>query len=117
MDRRLIFPLVGSVAAIAVTTVMDAQGLAAFSALPLFPLALLLWRWERFSRQAMGLTWGRARDYVLALLYPLVVMAAATLVASLAGAVDLSETDWRRFWINNRGMCRGSCSRLRSWSG
>ena len=100
MDRRLIRPLVGTLVAIAITTAMDARGLAAFSALPLLPLAVLLWRWERFSRREMGLSWGRGRDYGLAVLYPLVVMAAATLLAYLAGAVDLSETDWRKFWIN-----------------
>lgn len=100
MDRRLIRPLVGTLAAIAITTAMDANGLSMFSALPLFPLALVLWSWERFSRREMGLSWGRPKDYGLALLYPLVVIGAATLIALLAGVVDISEANWKHFWIN-----------------
>lgn len=99
MDRRLIRPFVGTFAAIAITTVMDANGLSVFSALPLLPLGLLLWYWERFSRREMGLVWARPRDYGLALLYPLVVLGAAALIALLAGVVDTSATDWKRFWI------------------
>jgi membrane protease YdiL (CAAX protease family) len=100
MDRRMIRPLIGTLAAIAITAVMDANGLSMFSALPLLPLGLLLWAWERFSRREMGLAWGRPRDYGLALLYPLVVISAATLIALLAGVVDLSEANWKLFWIN-----------------
>ena len=99
MDCRLIRPLVGTLAAIAITTAMDANGLSVFSALPLFPLGLLLWYWERFSRQEMGLAWGRPRNYGLALLYPFVVIGAAALIALQAGVVDISATDWKRFWI------------------
>lgn len=99
MDRRLIRPLVGILAAIIITTTMDANGLSVFSALPLLPLGLVLWFWERFSRREMGLTWGRPRDYGLALLYPFVVIGAATGIALLAGVVDLSAADWKRFWI------------------
>ena len=99
MDRRLIRPLVGLLAAIAITTAMDANDLSVFSALPLLPLGLLLWYWERFSRREMGLVWGRFRDYGLALLYPLGVLGAAVLIALLAGVVDTSATDWKRFWI------------------
>jgi membrane protease YdiL (CAAX protease family) len=99
MDRRLIRPLVGILAAIAITTAMDANDLSIFSALPLLPLGLLLWYWERFSRREMGLVWGRPRDYGLALLYPFVVIGAATVIAMLAGVVDISAADWKRFWI------------------
>ena len=60
MDRRLIRPLVGILAAIAITTTMDANDLSVFSALPLLPLGLLLWYWERFSRREMGLSLGSA---------------------------------------------------------
>ena len=45
----------GVVAAIVITTAMDATGYAAFSALILFPLLCLFWYRQRFSRQAMGL--------------------------------------------------------------
>ena len=58
-------------AAIAVTTSMDASGLTELSALPLLPLMLLLWAWERFSRREMGFGWGNAQGYGQAVLHPL----------------------------------------------
>ena len=89
-------PVIGVLAAIAITTAMDATGYSTFSALPLFPLMGLFWYWERFSRVEMGFTWGRPRDYALAVLYPLVVLGAAALIAWLAGAVDVSDADWEK---------------------
>lgn len=92
--------VLGSLAAIAITTWMDASGLAAFSALILCPLLLLFWYLERLSRQEVGFAWGKPRDYLIAVAYPVVVIGAASLIAFLAGAVDLSETNWKHFWIN-----------------
>ena len=97
---RLARPLVGGLAAIAITTTMDATGLTAFSALPLFPLGLLLWAWERFSRIEMGLRWGSPRDYGLALLHPLAVIGTITAVAAIAGAIDVGQTDWEKAGMN-----------------
>ncbi|MBV8199879.1 MAG: CPBP family intramembrane metalloprotease [Acidobacteria bacterium] len=94
MTATLWRPIVGVLAAIAITTAMDANGLSVFSALPLLPLAAILWYLERFSRQEMGLVWGRWQHYALAALYPLVVLGAVTLVAAAAGAVDLSHANW-----------------------
>ena len=49
-DKPWMISILGLAVAIAVTATMDATGLTAFSALPLFPLALLFaWR-ERLSR-------------------------------------------------------------------
>ena len=93
-------PVVGVVVAIGITTAMDASGLSVFSALPLFPLAGLLWAWERFSRVEMGLVRGSARDYGLALLHPLVVLGAVTAVAVRADVIDLTEADWRKAGLN-----------------
>lgn len=100
MSRTGLFPILGTLAAIAVTTAMDATGLSIFSALPLLPLMVLFWRLERLSRSEVGFTWGRPGDYWQALLYPLIVLGAATLAAAAGGAIDLSETDWRKFWLN-----------------
>ena len=97
---RLARPTVGVLAAIGITTAMDASGLLVFSALPLLPLAGLLWAWERFSRVEMGLAWGSARDYGLALLHPLLVIGAVTAVAALAGVIDLTQADWRKAGLN-----------------
>jgi len=38
----------------------------------------------------MGFVWGRWRLYGLALLYPLLVLGALTLIAAAAGAADLT---------------------------
>ncbi len=97
---RLARPTVGVLAAIGITTTMDASGLSVFSALPLLPLAGVLWAWERFSRVEVGLAWGSARDYGLAVLHPLLVIGAVTAVAALAGAIDLTQADWRKAGLN-----------------
>lgn len=100
MKRALRWPILGVLAAIAVTTAMDATGLSNFSALPLFPLMGLFWYLERLSRRSMGFVWGRWRHYGLAALYPLLVLGLVALIARVAGAVDVSQTDWKKTWIN-----------------
>jgi membrane protease YdiL (CAAX protease family) len=86
--------LPGVLTAIAITTAMDANGLADFSALPLFPLMALFWYLERLSRQDMGFRWGKRNHYGLALLYPLAVLGVTALVSFMAGVIDLTQTDW-----------------------
>lgn len=93
MTDSLKLALIGVVAAIAITTAMDASGLSVFSALPLFPLAGLLWYLQRFPLRSMGLSWGRWRDYGLAALYPLVVLGAAAGIAAATGAVDTTHAN------------------------
>jgi len=92
--------ILGVLAAIAITSTMDASGLSAFSALPLAPLLGLLWYSQRLQRSDMGFAWGRFRQYVLAVLYPAIVAAAIILVAAVAGAIDLSHTHWNKAGIN-----------------
>jgi len=92
--------IMGVIVAIAITASMDATGFAAFSALPLFPLTALYWYLQRFSRAEMGLMLGRLRDYRLALLYPLLVLGLAGLIALIGAAVDTSEADWNKTFIN-----------------
>ena len=86
--------LPGVLTAIAATTALDAGGLSAFSALVLMPLLGLFWYFGRHSRASMGFTWGRPRDYMLALLYPVFVLGAAVAIAWVTGAVDITATDW-----------------------
>jgi membrane protease YdiL (CAAX protease family) len=93
-------PILGVLAAIGITTTMDATGLTVFSALPLLPLMGILWYLDRFSRQSMGFVWGRSSHYGLAALYPVIVLGAVALVSTAAGAVDLSQTNWRKAWFN-----------------
>ena len=93
-------PIVGVLVAIAVTTAMDANGLSAFSALPLLPLMILFAYREQFSMRRLGFSWGQWRHYGLAALYPAVVLSLVTLISACAGAIDISQTDWRKAGIN-----------------
>jgi membrane protease YdiL (CAAX protease family) len=92
--------IVGTSVAILITTAMDANDLAAFSALPLMPLTALLWYLQKFSRAEIGLAWGAARGYGLAVSYPLTVLGLTALIAFAAGATDTGETDWNKTLIN-----------------
>ena len=94
MTRSLGRPLGGVAVAIGITTAMDAGGLTAFSALPLFPLMLLLWYAERPPRLPMGFSAGRTEWYGLAILYPLAVLGSLAAIAHLAGATNLVTANW-----------------------
>jgi uncharacterized protein len=90
-NRSIAWPLVGFLAAIAITSAMDASGASAFSALPLFPLLVLFGYLQRFSLSELGFSWGRRRalrDYALAALYPAAVMGAIVAIAAVTGALD-----------------------------
>src|SRR5690348_11774213 len=100
VTRTLALPILGVCLAIAITTTMDATGLLAFSALPLFPLLVLFWFWERFSRSDVGFVWGEPGAYLLAVLHPLVVIGTLVLIVAISGAVDTAHTDWRKAGFN-----------------
>ena len=100
MPSFLKLPLLGVFAAIAITTTMDASGLVAFSALPLFPLMLLFGYLGRFSRAEMGFAWGQWNHYALAALYPVVVLGLIALSSAAAGAIDTSKAEWPHVWRN-----------------
>ena len=95
-----VLPIVGILVAIAGTTLMDATGLSAFSALVLLPLMFLFWYLDGLSSSEMGFKWGRPADFALALLFPLVVIGLIASVATFAGAVDLSKTNWQKALLN-----------------
>ena len=102
-DRKrqlLWWPIVGVLAAIAITTTMDATGLSAFSALPLFPLIVVFWWLQGFSRHDMGFAWGQWHHYGLALLYPLLVLGIVAVIAIGGGVADLSHTNWHKAELN-----------------
>jgi len=98
--HTLIWPIAGVLLAIGITSTMDLTGLTMFSALPLFPLMGLFWYLQRFTRIEMGIVWGRPSHWGLAILYPLVVLGLAVLIALIAGAVDASEADWQKVGLN-----------------
>jgi len=99
-SARLIVPIAGVLAAIAVTTTMDATGLFMFSALPLCPLLLLFWYVQRISRQSIGFVSGQCRHYSLAILYPVVVLGALGLISAIMKTVDVSRTNWSKALLN-----------------
>jgi uncharacterized protein len=100
MRTGLRWPILGVLAAIAITSTMDASGLTIYSALPLASLLAIFWYLQGFSRRQVGFVWGRAYHYLIAVLYPAVIAAAVTLVAKMAGVIDLSHTNWKKAGIN-----------------
>jgi membrane protease YdiL (CAAX protease family) len=106
--RSLTLPIIGVVCAITVTTAMDATGLSTFSALALLPLLFLFWWLSHLSCTEIGFRVGRAKDvraapadcYGMAVLFPVAVMGAIALMAWLAGAVDLTKTNWSKTAAN-----------------
>lgn len=100
MNPAVLRPLFGVLLAIAVTTAMDATGLAAFSALPLCPLMVGFWILQHFSRADMGFERGRWRDYGIAVSYPLLVLGVVAVVSIAAGAASPSTLNWRKALIN-----------------
>jgi membrane protease YdiL (CAAX protease family) len=79
---------------------MDASGLFAFSALPLLPLMVAFWYWERLPRAEIGFVWGRLRYYAPALLHPVLVLGLTALTACFTGAINLEKTRWLNAWLN-----------------
>ena len=100
MKSSLVPAIVGTALAIGITTTMDATGFTMFSALPLFALTGLLWYVQRLTRLEMGLTWGRGRYYLIALLHPVVILGFVALIAFVGGAVDTTEANWRTAGLN-----------------
>ena len=98
--QSLTLPIIGVVCAITLTTAMDATGLSTFSALALLPLLLLFWWLSHLSRTEVGFQAGRAKDYGMAVLFAVAVMGVIALIACLAGAVDLTKTNWSKTAAN-----------------
>src|SRR5215467_5772062 len=91
------WPVLGTLLAIAATAAMDAVGLSGINVLPLLLLFVLFWYLQRLSRAEIGWTWGRWRDYGLAVVYPALVLGLLGLIAWLTGAIKLTGTDWANF--------------------
>jgi len=100
MNQALVPAVLGVAIAIAITTAMDATGYSMMSALPLIPLTGLFWFLQKYSRQQMGLVWGNVQSYVLALAYPMFVLGLVAVIALTRGAVDTSDADWNKAFLN-----------------
>jgi len=92
--------ITGVLAAIAITATMDATGYSMFSALPLIALTGLFWYLQKFSRAEIGLSWGDLKSHGWAVAYPLLVLGLITAIAWQFGAVDVSEADWNKTFMN-----------------
>ena len=92
--------IIGALIAIAITATMDATGYSMFSALPLFALTGIFWYLQKFTRQEIGLTWGDRKSHGWALAYPVAVLGIAAAVAYFFGAVDASNADWNKTFLN-----------------
>ena len=92
------WPVLGTLLAIAATAVMDVVGL--LNVLPLVLLFLLFWYLQRMSRAEIGWTWGRWRDYAVAVFYPAVVLGLLGLIAWLSGAATRAAIDWANTVFN-----------------
>lgn len=110
MRNGLIPTIAGVTAAVAITTSMDATGYSMFSALPLLPLTLVFWAWQRLSRAEIGLQWGHVAGYGLALLYPALVLGASVIIVFVLGLVDTSAVDWGK--IGFRVLMEGTMGSL-----
>jgi membrane protease YdiL (CAAX protease family) len=90
------WPITAVFLAIAITSTMDATGFTLFSALPLCALTAGLWFIQRMSRAEIGLRFGRPRAYGVALLHPLLVIGALTIIAVFAGVGHVDHVQWKR---------------------
>lgn len=86
MKRAFWGPVAGYGLAVGITTSLDANGLTVFSALPLCPLALACWGFQRFTPVAIGFALGRLGDYAVAILYPLIVLSLAVAATFATGS-------------------------------
>ena len=98
--QSLMLPIIGVVCAITITTSMDATGLSTFGAFALLPLLFLFWWLSHLSRMEVGFKLAHVNDYGIALLFPVAVMGAIALIAWLAGAIDLTKTNWSKTAAN-----------------
>ena len=85
--------ILGVVLAVACTTLLDALGYAALSALPLIPLFVLLALLGRMTLKELGLRFGGGEYYGYAIAHPLFVLGTIAATAQSFGALDLAAFD------------------------
>jgi uncharacterized protein len=98
--RALWLPLLAAALAIAITSLMDMNGLFVYSALALCPLLLVFWLIKRLPRKAVGFALAPSRYFVYALLFPIVVQGAIAAAAAYNHQFDFSHTTWWKVGVN-----------------
>ena len=94
-NKRWILPALAVIAATATNAILPGMG-----ALLLLPLLLIFWYLQRFPRREMGFVLGQPRDYGLGLLHPVLVISLMALVAWVAGATNIENTDWSQVGLD-----------------
>jgi membrane protease YdiL (CAAX protease family) len=89
-------PFIGTIAAITATTILILVGLSDFACYVLFPLVVLFSLLQRMRLREIGFKRGNGRSYIIAILYPVIIMFLLTLAARLFGVVDITDTDWNK---------------------
>jgi len=97
---KYLTPLLAVFVAVAITATMDFTGYTNFSAFPLLGIIILFWLIQRQSKDEIGLIFGRLKYYGLALLYPLLVLGTAALIAYLYGDFSIAEIDREKDILN-----------------
>ncbi|MEM7084717.1 MAG: CPBP family intramembrane glutamic endopeptidase [Bacteroidota bacterium] len=93
-------PIIAFLLAVAISITMDFTGYTFLSAYPLLAITLIFWFIQRQTKKEMGLVFGRLKFYILALLYPLIVLSATALIAYLAGDLSIGEFDESAVTLN-----------------
>lgn len=104
-----ILPVLAVALAIAVTTAMDANGLSAFSALPLLPIMGIFWAIEGSPRRNVGFVLARPLDWLRAASHSLLVMGVLVALALAFGRVHPAATPVLRVGL---GIVRVSAATL-----
>lgn len=95
MKTSWLAAIVSTALAIGITGSMVASGQSGLNTvLPLFPLLLIFWVLYRYPRRAVGFSLGNSKGYVLAVLFPVLVIGTLSILAFASGSVDLSKTVW-----------------------
>ena len=94
-NNRWTLPALAFLASVVTNTILPGSG-----ALLLLPLLLIFWFLQRFSRREMGFVLGRPRHYSLGLLHPVLVISLMVMVAWMAGATNMENTDWSRVGLD-----------------
>lgn len=95
--RSPTWPLIATAAGLLLSPVLElATGLALLYVFALTGLTVALWIILRFSRVEMGIRFGHWKIYLIALIYPLVVMGIAAAAAGVSGDVAFDSASLGR---------------------
>lgn len=92
--------LLGILVAIAVTTTMDVNGLGALSAFPLILITLIFYFFNKPAKNELGLSWGKASDYLIALSYPALITLMTVLIAIMLFGESIEFSEEKAVYIN-----------------